>query len=516
MNFSQWLRLCLTIGTVLLFAQASYSQSFADNALLFSRTRPAGSARVQALGGAQISLGGDYSSALSNPAGLGMYNRSEITLSLGQNFSNTGVDYLGTHSSDASSKFNIPGLSLVLHYGNHDDNESGFLGGSFAITLSRINDLNQNYTYRGTNDQSSIIDYFLEDAQWRAPDNPDDMLLGGPEFYNLTALAYNNYLIDPVFDPDNDDFLGYGSVLSKDPNFPDEVRTLDQQETIQRKGAQYQWSIAYGANFSDKFFVGASLGITTLRYKQTTIFEESNFHFSSDASYDPVNSFRMQEDLDIQGTGANFTIGAIYRPVDFLQIGASFVTPTVYQLTDNYTASMESDWTDEDDASERFDQPLLSEYNLRTPLKFSAGATFISKYGFITADVEFVNYGNAKYSSNTSGVSYSEDNTEIKSTYGAVTNYRFGAEFRYDIFRARAGYNLSADPYLTDNDVDRKIQAISAGVGVRLKKFYTDLTFVTSKMDGKRIPYSAEDIPTPVAQQEFKTNNIVLTAGFTF
>lgn len=514
MNFSQWLRLCLTIATVLFFAQTSYSQSFADNALLFSRTRPAGSARVQALGGAQTSLGGDYSSALSNPAGLGMYNRSEITVSLGQNFSNTNVDYLGTSSSDASSKFNIPGLSLVLHYGNNRDNESGFLGGSFAITLSRTNDLNQNYTYSGRNDNSSIVDYFIQDANYLAPDNPDDMLFDGPQFYNLTALAYNTYLIDPAVDPNNGDFLGYyGSLLSPLADIG-EKREMDQRETIQRKGAQYQWSIAYGANFSDKLFVGASLGIATLRYKQSTTYEESNFQYST--GYDTIRSFNMREDLDIQGTGANFTVGLIYRPVDFLQVGASFVTPTVYQLTDNYTASMDVDWKYDPDASERFDQPLLSEYNLKTPLKFSAGATFISKYGFITADIEFVNYGNAKYSSNTSGVSYSGDNDEIKSSYGAVTNYRFGAEFRHDIFRARAGYNLSADPYLTDNDVDRKIQAISAGVGVRLKTFYTDLTFVTSKMDGKRIPYSAEGFPTPVAQQEFKTNNVMLTVGFTF
>jgi hypothetical protein len=514
MKFSKWLRLSLTIGTLLFIVHASQGQSFSDNALLFSRTRPTGSARMQSLGGAQISLGGDYSSALSNPAGLGMYNRSEFTFSMANTFSTTDVNYLGTSSSDSHSKFNIPGLSLVLHYGNEDDNESGFLGGSFAITLTRINDINQQYSYSGSNRESSIIDYFIEDANARASDNPDEMLRGGREFYSLTALAYNNYLLD-AFDDGNGGY-GYGSVLSKDPNFPDEVRSVDQQETIRRKGAQYQWSIAYGANFSDKFFAGAALGISTLRYKLTQTFEESNFDFSSDATYDPVNSFRMQEDLDIQGTGVNFTLGLIYRPVDFMQVGASFVTPTSYQLTDNYSARLESDWSDEPDVFEDFDEPVLSEYSLRTPSKFSAGATFLSKYGFITADVEFVNYGKAKYSSNTSGISYSADNGDIKSAYGSVTNYRVGAEFRHDIFRARAGYNLMADPYLTNDDVDRKIQSISFGLGVRLKNFYTDVAFITSKMDGERTPYSASGLPEPIATQKFKTSNVVLTAGFTF
>ncbi len=60
------------IGFALSICFQAFSQSFVDNALLFSRTVPGGSARIQSIGGAQVSLGGDYSSAFSNPAGLGM------------------------------------------------------------------------------------------------------------------------------------------------------------------------------------------------------------------------------------------------------------------------------------------------------------------------------------------------------------------------------------------------------------------------------------------------------------
>src|SRR6478752_7611269 len=98
-------RLFLTGGLVLLFINTLQSQSFSDNALLFSRTRPGGSARIQAMGGAQIALGGDFSSALSNPAGLGMYNRSEITFSPAINKYSTDAEHLGTKSSDAKSVF---------------------------------------------------------------------------------------------------------------------------------------------------------------------------------------------------------------------------------------------------------------------------------------------------------------------------------------------------------------------------------------------------------------------------
>src|SRR6187399_2277605 len=82
------------------FGSLSFGQDFVDNALLFSRTRPGGSARIQSLGGAQIALGGDYSSALSNPAGLGMYNRSEFTITPAYNTYQIDSKHLGTSEAN--------------------------------------------------------------------------------------------------------------------------------------------------------------------------------------------------------------------------------------------------------------------------------------------------------------------------------------------------------------------------------------------------------------------------------
>ena len=73
----------LLAATLMLTAGSVMGQTYSESALTFSRTLPAGSARILGMGGAQISLGGDYSSAYSNPAGLGMYNRSEFTISPG-------------------------------------------------------------------------------------------------------------------------------------------------------------------------------------------------------------------------------------------------------------------------------------------------------------------------------------------------------------------------------------------------------------------------------------------------
>jgi hypothetical protein len=85
----------ISLGVIFMFiCSGAFAQGFVENALLFSRTKPGGSARIQAMGGAQVALGGDYSSALSNPAGLGMYNRSEVTFSPALNFYNSDSEMI--------------------------------------------------------------------------------------------------------------------------------------------------------------------------------------------------------------------------------------------------------------------------------------------------------------------------------------------------------------------------------------------------------------------------------------
>ena len=513
--------------TLMSFGIGAIAQDFVDNALLFSRTRPTGSARIQALGGTQVSLGGDYSSAFSNPAGLGMYNRSEVTISPGLTMSDMSSTYRGNKTSASKSMINIPGLSFVYHH--ESGKQSGFLGGSFGLSVTRTNDFNREFRYRGTNSDNSIIDYFIDDAYgvnpetflWRENEDPGD------NFRSLTAMAYNNFLIEDYLDNGRYAYRSVLSPLPEEPGFPAEIRTIDQEEIGSSKGSQYQWSISYGANFNDNLFIGAGLGITSIRYKISQIFRESNFRYSEDPDYQPIDNFETNENYDIRGNGVNFTIGAVYRPLDFLQVGASLVTPSFYKLTDTYGGRITSQWNYFDDpdnpsfpeqpnVTEYFDDiPLISEYNISTPLRVTTGATFISKIGFISADVEFVNYSRAKYDSDITG-DFSFENDGIKSAYKSVVNYRVGAEYRHDIFRVRAGYNYMADPHRTTGGLDRSIKSFSGGLGVKMDRFFADLGAVFSSTEGTRSPYFSSIGPDPVAMQKLKTASYILTVGFTF
>lgn len=509
------MKVVILTGFVLFFGTLCSAQDFVSNALLFSRTQPSGSARMLGIGGSHSALGGDYSSAFVNPAGLGFFNKSEISVSPAITSLNSTSTYYGTTTpKESRSALSLPGLGIVLHSPSYRD--KGFLGGTFAITLTRMNDFHQDFRYRANNNQNSIIDFFIEDA---GRIDPDDLLIDsrgvpGDYFYSLTALAYNNYLIEENYD-ENNQILGYGTVL----NF----NRVRQQELSQRKGGMTQWSLSYGANFDDMIYLGASLGIASIRYEQTQTFREDDFRYNENAPA-ALNSFDVSETLKISGTGVNLTLGAIVRPVDFLQVGVSFVTPTFYGLTDRYYARIDSEWANFEyfqgeflnNIFQEFPEDQLYEYNITTPSRLRAGLAFIQKFGFISFDTEWVNYKKAKYSSEIPG-EFSGENSAIGNTYSSVLNHTLGMEFRHDIFRLRLGGNIMSDPYKEKANVDRSVKSVSGGAGVRFTKFYADFGVNHSWTEARRIPYyTLVGDADPLATMDLRSTRFQLTFGYTF
>lgn len=491
----------LLSGITLLCAQQLKAQSFTETALLFSRTQPGGSARIQGMGGTQVALGGDYSSAYSNPAGLGMYNRSEFAITPALNFSNVSSDYLNQNTIASKSTLSIPGFSFAFH----NDDLKGGAKGTFSISYARINDFNRNLSYSGTNNNNSIIDYFIEDATGGTPDQFDDELFNTP-----TQLAYDNYLIgeSTILDPANSDT----------EYFTDVTGIPAQREQIETRGAQNQWNFSYGANFNDRIFLGGGIGLASIRYKSKKVYTEEFVN-------EPLTDLSLEETLEIRGSGINATVGAIFRPVDFIQFGASATTPTAYQLTDSYSANMNTSWKNfeylpgEFINNERAKTEIVnSEYPLKTPWKASAGvAFFIQKKGFITADIESFNYSSAKYGAGIDGISYSSDNDKIKALYQSVVNLRLGGEYRYNQFRFRGGFSYMPEPFKTEqNNVSRVMQSISGGAGYRTEKFYVDMALVYSQGNNSYRPYRVNSSSSPLVTYNQSNTNFLVTLGFPF
>lgn len=563
MKLKSW-GLCLgVIGAF--FSQVSLAQNyFIEQALLFSRQNAGGSARIQAMGGAQAALGGDFSSALSNPAGLGMYNRNEFSLTPAITFQNASGNYSTyevqqgnlvtnqSNSSSSSSNLSLPGLSIVFGSGKNTDREP-FYGGTFAITLNRINDFNGSMQYNGQNNSSSMINYFLDVSTGYSKDqfdpkfdpNAPNVATGLGDNVNTQAyLGYNNYLFGPLTKNGTDYFSDlYGG-------------TPFQKETIKTSGAQNQWNISYGANLLDKLYFGAGLGITSVRYQyDKTYYEDFNGQTTGDIRpcIGCLNSFTLNEKRTTTGSGINLTIGAIFKPLDFIQFATSYVTGTSYQLTDSYSGIMKSSWNNFDyygdgsfilqevtfDTNEggtnsgkvisrAITTPDPVNYSLSTPGRFTFGtAIFIAKKGFITADVELVNYANASTSSFSEQLySLSIDagldvNKTVSSRFKSATNIRIGGEYRYKNFRFRAGYGIMDNPYANKptnriNYSPTNLSSISGGIGYRTAKFFVDMAVIQTQGDGYYLPYSLSNFPAPNYTYSNATTRVMFTVGIPF
>lgn len=507
---TKWWGIGVLGGIGMLFSHLLNAQSFVESALMFSRTQPGGSARILAMGGAQTALGGDISTAASNPAGLGMYNRSEFSFSLGYfDLSNTGTYFSGNTELSANnranrSQFRIPNFGIVF---SSDKNSSGILKGNFAVSHTRLNDFNQNIEYGGLNPNTSIIDYFIEDATGLPP---TQFKSGGALFNTPTELAYNNYLIGEatILNPANSD-RDYFTDVAGQPT---------QRETIELRGAQSQWNFSYGVNVQDKLFLGAGLAIATIRYQSQKLYRE-------DFVNEPVENLRLRETLEIRGSGLNLNLGAIYRLKDALQLGVAYTSPTGYLLTDSYNARMNTSWKNFEyqpgefiNDEEASTDVVISEYLLRAPGRLSIGATvFAGKHGLITADIERVNYGGANYRSNTFDVSYDSDNERIRNLYKSVINVRFGGELRLEKLRFRGGYQFMPDPFATEqNGVARNWQTLSVGMGYRQKNFFVDVTGMLSTGSLSYRPYRISSAPAPLLVYDQRATQMMVTIGWPF
>ncbi len=512
-------------GIFMCFAMQLSAQSYVESALLFSRTKIGGSARAQGMGGAQTSLGGDYSAAFSNPAGLGFFNRNEFTVSPSLTFANSSSNFLLGDSllsnrPDSQSTFTLPGISVVFHKDFTGESNS-IINGNFAISLNRINDFNSAFNYEGKNLYSSIINAFINTA---IGENTSQFNPNGDQFLTPTWLAFNNYLIgDSSLVKSNGNPTAYFTYGTKLPNSRNGLPT--QKERVQTSGGQNQVTIAYGANIQDKLFLGASLGLTSLRFSSRKSYKET---FDSG----PLESLQLDESLDVTGSGFNLTVGTIYKPIDFFQVGLSIATPTFYSLSDTYIGDMQTRWKNFKYSLDPVDvtkfinlnnessttDEIATTYTLSTPWRLSVGATFLfEKKGFFSIDVENINYGSASYSSTTDGVSFDGDNSKIKNAYKSVLAIRTGGEYRYKNYRFRAGYSLQPDPSTaTKNSLLGDVNVLSFGGGYRKPKFYVDMALLFTDTNTSYRPYPIGGNRAPIVRSSFSTTQVMFTVGFPF
>jgi len=477
-------------GLALLCLAGTASAQNQVDALRYSQVGLGGTARVQGIGGAQAALGADAGNLAGNPAGLGMFRRSEFTFSPSVHFNNTTSQVEGNEFVDQRNNLNVSGLSLVFSNRKSDGTEGNWRGGSFGIGFTRQNHFQNKFNYQRSTGETefTILESIAEKASQTG-------LSDGNNLFTLQDLAYDSYLI-------NEGNSGYSAVLRNG--------RIQQSEDVVSRGAQNQWDFAYGASYRDLVHIGGSIGISSLRYNQQRIYRESENDVTTD-----FESLTLDDEFTTTGTGINAKVGVIVRPSDLVRFGASIQSPTYYAMHDSYITRLQAQ---EQEFHDLETDPGEYDYSLTTPMRATAGiAVFAGKYGFLTGDVEYVDYSKARLADNESSSEFSGVNNTISTAYKSAVNVKVGAEGRFDIFRVRAGVALFGDPY-QNSDFDRQRTYITGGVGIKQQNYFVDLALVNGKYNTVYSPYTFADpdLQKPVVTTKNRDNNVMLTLGVNF
>lgn len=493
-------KLILSLVAIVAATGATYAQSYTPDVLKFSQTNYGSTARFKAMGGAQIGVGGDMSSLGGNPAGLGLFTKSEFSLTPEFNGMTGKASYLNTNTDSNKDRLNLNNLGVVLYSpslrAKGESTQKGVVSSVFGIGYVRNNDFGAEFHYAGKNEANSIADFFAESATRTGQEDPTKLEVG-----SLPDQAYQGFIIGHDAD-------GY---------FPQTDVNNNQRQVEMRTGSTSELTAAGALNISNQVYIGASIGLVNVRYINDSEYTESGFNVTENSNY----SLSFRKNQETKGSGFNARLGVIFRPVENFRIGATLQTPTWMLIEDNTSYTLDTRIATGAHSGNYNNDPAnyLFTYRVRTPLKGSLGASYIiAGRALLSADVDFVDYASIRFSTDQGNEPETilAENNAVKANYKAATNYRFGLEYKVNsAFALRGGYGLNGSAIKEDNGYF-ETKYYSGGLGYRINNYYFDLTFQRAETNTELAPYELNDYSEPVASIKTARNNAFLTFGVRF
>lgn len=476
----------------LVLALTCAGQIFAQNAsdvLRYSYLQPGGSARYVGAGGAFGALGAEFGAISQNPAGLALFRSNELTLTPSLHFDNTEAKLSGGNPyNDDKSKFGFDNIGLVFNTTPGGKHWKSF---NFGIGYNRQADYTHSIYYEGKA-PGTIMNGFFNEVK---SGNSDAF---GSELASSANAIYT----------DNNNNLTYDFAGN-------ENAVINRSQALSTSGRMNEMTIAFAGNYDEKLMVGATVGVPFINYHLEGEYIESD----PDAVVEYFDKLTYTEYLRTSGVGVNLKLGMIYKVSQAFRLGAAFHTPTALSLTDSYSNTFAYDYTDGNGSTigETQNSPDGTyDYKLRTPWRASASAALVvKKIGFLSADVEWVDYAANRYNFTADVPSQDnqqferEVNSAIQRSYQQTMNLKFGGELVLDQFRLRGGLNLLGKP---DEGATGFNTGFSAGAGVRGDSFFLDFGWRHGQGSGTVQAYDN----APVASTKVVTNDFLLTLGFKF
>lgn len=371
-----------------------------------------GTARYVGMSGAMTAIGGDPSAVRDNPAGLGLYRRTEVTFTFDYSFDRTLQADNSTLGPRRTRRGIVPQAAVVLAFGDPYIDE-GIVSNNIMFSYHRLR------TYSRS---------FLTAAN------------GGPSMAAMIAETGVDLGID------------YPKAYYNDFN----------RFQLTETGIVDEYSFDWSMNFSHRVYFGMGLHVQSYTHNGEANYEELFDHYSLDGKQYYLQN---QSSLLLAGVGCTFSLGLIYRPCRWCRLGVSVETPSLGGLG-TYTAGTIYAQTDSAGSSAA---PRQSSFDrsYHSPLRLSTSAAVqLGNYGMISYQYDYARC--ASYAD----VHSLRAGLEIVPIPGMYIN----AGYTYEWNKNRTGsgnadYIVPIDPSLNRQDTYfmnlHTTQYASAGLGYR-------------------------------------------------
>ena len=526
------------IMAVALAIPALASAQSAMDAYDFSQTDLRGTARFLSMGGAFTALGGDLSSLNQNPAGIGLYRRSEIGATLEISPAKITSD---THSNSISKS------NTYVYCNNFGYVGSVHLDGamptfSWGVSYNRIASFDRDYNVYNASSPSSLTDYIAAFTNGAKADRLN-FGSGYNPYYDsnedwLSILAYNSCMINPVAGS-SDTYQGLSGSNT----------VGDALTRVHERGYVDEYAIDFGGNIENCVYWGLGFGITDFSLNQHVEYSES---MENAKIYNGENivtgdaGFELTNRRVVTGTGLNLKLGLILKPVQEFRLGIAVHTPTWYDMKQSANAEVDYSYFDPNQVEGRnnpyrgneYTEESFYDFRLRTPWKLMVGAAcVIGSQAIVSFDYERQAYDNMNLKYEDSWDSWVDNewaNEHISNYFKATNIVRVGAEFRVTPnVSLRAGYAYSATNVKEEVEngsmevltagtnaaytLNKDTNQISCGIGYRYQAFYIDGAYVYRNRKSTYHAYTNFDgVSAPQADLTEINHSVVLSLGFKF
>lgn len=503
-----------------------------------------GTARFVGMGGAMSALGGDISVIGTNPAGLGIYRSNDVAISFGFNNTATESSFNGTNMNESRTRASLDQVGFV--YTNKIGNNTSLRFVNFGFNYHKSKNFNRLFSAGGALDGMSQTNYLsdeLKEFGMTLASEFDAVL----DAQNPYSGYWNKYPILGI--------MGITTGLVDFPNnsvigWPGYNYNFFSRET----GGINQYDFSMAFNIEDRLYIGATLGVYDLNYSRYSSYIELLDGYTPADGSDP-NIYPTPEEGDIlvengdykldnyyrlEGSGLDLKLGVIVRPFENspFRIGLALHTPTWYNMTESYDATISSNITS---WGEKYSQKLsdklnpdylIYDYRLTTPWKFNVSmGTTLQNLVAIGAEYEYQDYSSTQLE-DMDGYELGGQ-ADVKEFLKGVHTLRVGMEVRMaPQFSIRAGYNYSTAAFQdyaynplslygtsTDFNNTQSKNTFTFGLGYRGSVIYADLAY---KYDMYKSDFCAFDsnnnfeLLLPAAQVDNSRHQLLLTLGARF